>query len=363
MPIVGRLFEGAGSVIDIGSPEGASSLYGGLKPGHDEPHGTYYKGRVIVLMYHEVVQAPQDAGALSTAKFERQLRMMKANNFHWITMDQYRGFILHGDPVPDNAVLLTFDDGYASFYRDAYPILRKYEAPATSFLIVNTVGNPHHAGVPKLTWDQVREMNRNGISFYSHSFDSHLYAPADAGGKHAIAALSGPIYSRDKGRRETEREYELRVKTDLEKANAVLEQELGSPNHVLAFPYGAFSKPLLAICAQLGIDVTLTVKDGLDRPSQSNGFRLNAGGMQNNPDLQLALMKQARQRLGHAHFDRAPERKREALWTLAAMAIVAALWTEAAYKLFRAKRTRGTLAQKNGNVAGSGGCERDAILP
>ncbi|MFC4809648.1 polysaccharide deacetylase family protein [Paenibacillus sp. GCM10023250] len=335
-------------MIGIGNPGDASALYGGLKPGPDEPHGTYYRGRVIVLMYHEVVPVPQDAGALSTAKFERQLQMMKANNFHWITMDQYRGFILHGDPIPDNAVLLTFDDGYASFYQDAYPILRKYGAPATSFLIVSTVSNPHHPGVPKLTWDQVREMKRNGISFYSHSFDSHLYAPTDAGGKYTIAALSGPIYLPDKGRRETEQEYELRVKTDLKQANAILERELGAPNHVLAFPYGAFSKPLLAICEQLGIDVTLTVKDGLDRRSQSNGFRLNAGGMQNDPDLQLALMKHAQQRLGHAHFDRAPERKRQALWTLAAMGIVAVLWTEAAYKLMRAKRARGTFTQKNG---------------
>lgn len=329
MPLVGRLFYGTGSAA------GNSDL----RPGQNEPHGEYYKDRVIVLMYHEVMKNPHnDAGALSISKFERQLDLMKANNFHWITMDQYRGFILRGDPVPDNAVLLTFDDGYESFYQDVYPILSKYEAPATNFLIVNTIGNPRHVGVPKLNWEQVKEMSRTGITFYSHSFDSHRYVPTDAKGKHRIAALTGPIYLKDKGRRETKEEYKERIKADLEQANTILEQKLGTANHVLAFPYGAFSKPLLDICAQLGIDVTLTVKDGLDRPRQSNGFRLNAGGAQNDPDLQVALMKQAKQRLGHAHFDRAPERKREALWTLAAMMIVAALLAESAFKLRQQKR-------------------------
>lgn len=326
IPFVGRLLYGTEQrTADAGQGDGVLSLYDGLKPGPDQPHGTYYKGRVLVLMYHEVEREPHDASSLSAAKLERQLELMKANNFHLITMDQYRNFILRGDAVPPNAVLLTFDDGYESFYRDAYPILRKHGAPATSFLIVGTVGNPRHAGIAKLNWDQVKEMKRNGISFYSHSYDSHLYAPTDAAGNHAIAALSGPIYSKAAGRRETMQEYRQRVTADLAHANAVLEQELGAQNHVLAFPYGAFSKPLLRICAQLGIDVTLTVKSGLDAPAQSNGFRLNAGGARNDPDMQLALMKQAQLRLDHAHFDRAPERKREALWALAAMAIVAAL--------------------------------------
>ncbi|NBD24842.1 polysaccharide deacetylase family protein [Paenibacillus glycinis] len=341
LPYVGRLFYGVGSAAGAVDPEGAAPLYDRLSPGADEPHGVYYKGRVLVLMYHEVEQRPHDAGSLSAAKFERQLALMKRNNFHWITMSQYRDFILRGSPVPDNAVLLTFDDGYESFYRYAYPILRKQGAPATSFLIVGTVGNPRHAGVPKLNWEQVKEMGRHGISFYSHSYDSHKYEPTDAKGAHSIAALTGPVYLKDKGRRETMKEYKQRVKADLTQANAVLDRELGAPNHVLAFPYGAFSKPLLAICAQLGIDVTLTVKDGLDGPGQSNGFRLNAGGARNDPDLQLALMKQARQRLGHAHFDQAPERKREALWTLAAMAVVAALLTESVYRGRREKRNPG----------------------
>lgn len=335
IPLIGNLFYGPAVASD---PEAASPMYKGIQPTPDDPNGVYYKDRVVVLMYHGIAPKPTDSSVLPVSKLERQLQLMKNNNFHWITMDQYRDFILHGAAVPDNAVLLTFDDGYESFYQYAYPLLREYGAPAASFLIVDTVGNPNRHGVPKLNWDQVAEMRKGGISFYSHTNDLHSYASTDSSGKHRIPALSGRIYLKDKGRLETEKEYEARVRADLKRANEVLEQKLGEPNHVLAFPYGAFSEPVLKISKELGIDVTLTVREGLDKPGDRNGFRVNAGGTANDPDLQLALMKQAPKRIGNGHFDRAPEWKREALLALAALLVVSAIWVYSALRLVVRRR-------------------------
>jgi len=195
-------------------------------------------------------------------------------------------------------------------------------------------------GVPKLTWDQVKEMRKSGIEFYNHTFNLHYYGPTDARGKHLEPALSSRLYLKDKGRRETEKEYETRVEADLKHANAVLKRELGEDNHILAFPYGAFSKPLLEICRKQGIDVTLTVKSGLNKPGQTNGFRLNAGGMSNNPDLQLSLMKQAERRLGHTHFDRSPDYKRVAIASLAVSAVVFAAWIYVGFTLFKRRKAK-----------------------
>ncbi|MDG0813507.1 polysaccharide deacetylase family protein [Cohnella rhizosphaerae] len=339
-PVLQRLFYSASAGGGADGPAGAPApSLSGLKTGADEPNGHYYRDRVLVLMYHDVTAKPTDVRSLSAANFERQLRLMKDNNFHWISMRQYRDFILHGRHVPENAVLLTFDDGYESFYKYAYPLLEKYRAPAASFLIVDTIGNSRMPGVEKLNWDQVKEMHGKGIDFFNHTYDSHYYGPTDAHGKHPEPALSSRLYLKDKGRRETEKEYEARVDADLRQANAVLKRELGEDNHVLAFPYGAFSEPLLRICKRNGIDVTLTVKSGLNKPGQTNGFRLNAGGMSNNPELQLALMKQAKQRLGHAHFDRAPAYKRVAIGSLAAAAASFAAWLYVGIALLRHRET------------------------
>ncbi|REE66410.1 biofilm PGA synthesis lipoprotein PgaB [Paenibacillus taihuensis] len=254
---------------------------------------TYYSNKVIVLMYHEVAAVPKDDKALPLNKFEQQLAMMKADNFHWITMKQYEQFILHGAHVPVNAVLMTFDDGYESYFTDTYPVLKKFHVPATNFLIVNTVGNPHHIGIPKLDWQQVAEMHKNGYDFYNHTYDSHLYEATDRAGKRQKPALASPIYLKDKHRRETTKEYRTRVTSDLSEANTILAQKLGvGEDKVLAFPYGAYNKQVLDICRKLGIQVTFTVKSGINAVGQRNGYRVNAGGIDDNPESLIQIMKQ-----------------------------------------------------------------------
>ncbi|SFI82001.1 Peptidoglycan/xylan/chitin deacetylase, PgdA/CDA1 family [Paenibacillus sp. UNC496MF] len=258
----------------------------------DNPHGVYYRHRVIVLMYHEVAAKPMDDKALPLDKFKQQLMLMKRNNFHWITMEQYRRFILKDAPVPDNAVLMTFDDGYESYYTDAYPVLRQFHVPATNFLIVNTVGNPHHIGIPKLTWQQVEEMHRNGYDFHNHTFDSHAYASHDGKGGRQLPMLAAPMYLKKLHRSETTKEYLARVKDDLAKADDVLDGKLGNKDHILAFPYGAYSNAVLRLCHKLGIDVTFTVKPGINGYGQRNGYRVNAGGIDDKPVALIDLMKE-----------------------------------------------------------------------
>ncbi|MBB6735370.1 polysaccharide deacetylase family protein [Cohnella zeiphila] len=255
----------------------------------------YYSGKVIVLMYHDVSPKPLNDKTLTVDRFETQLKMMKDAGFHWITMDQYLDFMTKGKPVPDNAVLLTFDDGYESLYRYAYPLLKKYHAPAVSFLIVETVGNPAVKGIPKVTWDQVKEMQANGLAFYSHSYYSHIEMPVSASGKRVRGILAAPVYGPKNGvkRTETRQEYLARITTDLDKADRKLQQELGNSREALAFPYGDYSPDLLKVCRQLGIDVTFTVKRGINGPRDWNGYRVNAGGMADDPAALLSDMEKA----------------------------------------------------------------------
>lgn len=276
--------------VAAGHPSPSGSIAGSAAA--DTPHGVYYRNHVIVLMYHEVAAKPQDDKALSLAKFKQQLTLMQRNNFHWITMEQYRQFILKDAPVPDNAVLMTFDDGYESFYTDTYPVLKQFHVPATNFLIVNTVGNPKHVGIPKVTWQQVEDMHRNGYDFYNHTFDSHAYASHDGKGGKQLPMLEAPMYVKKLKRSETTKEYLNRVKTDLTKADTILAQRLGNQDKVLAFPYGAYSMPVLRLCHKLGIDITFTVKSGINAYGQKNGYRVNAGGEEDNPTALIDLMKE-----------------------------------------------------------------------
>ncbi|MDR9852418.1 polysaccharide deacetylase family protein [Paenibacillus sp. VCA1] len=259
------------------------------------PNAIYYKNKVIVLMYHDVQPHPTNAKSLDTAVFKQQLDAMKANGFHWITMEQYADFITKRRPVPNNAVLLTFDDGYETFYKYVYPILEEYHAPATNFLIVATIGNPKHPGLPKLNWQQVQAMHRTGfIDFYSHTYDSHAYGYIRITGKNKDRAepmLMGPEDNKTLRRVETNEDYVRRVTRDLALSDQILREKLGNTRNILAFPYGGYSKPVIDICHKLGIQVTFSVKTGINSPGQYIGYRVNAGGMDNNPIALLEYMK------------------------------------------------------------------------
>ncbi|MFW5437898.1 polysaccharide deacetylase family protein [Paenibacillus apiarius] len=239
----------------------------------------HYRDEVITVMYHNIEKNPSHVTFISPYQLEDQLQHMLNDNFHFITMEQYINFMLHGGAVPPNAVLLTFDDGYESFYSEVYPILLKYRLTAANFVIVSSIDNRKQIGHPKLSWAQMREMKQHGMSFYSHTYDSHAYASIDQRGKQR-PMLTHQLYLAKERRLETDQEYITRIKHDLGKAELRLKEMLGNERSVLAFPYGAYNQDVLKVCKELGIDLTFTVKPGINQRTRPNGFRINAGNQQ-----------------------------------------------------------------------------------
>ncbi|MDT3425974.1 biofilm PGA synthesis lipoprotein PgaB [Paenibacillus forsythiae] len=240
------------------------------------PKKVYYKDKVAVLMYHHLSRKPPKPSILSVDRFEGQMKLLKQEGYNVITMDQYRRFMLGNGRIPDNAVLLTFDDGYESFYELAFPILRKYGYTAVDFVIVSGIDDRSKPGFPKLTWQQMREMKKFGMGFYNHTYDLHYYDVVNAkGGKKP--ALVAHHYIKDKSRNENNQEYYDKVKKDLGLAERRLREELGNTDSALAFPYGAYNDEVLGITASLGIPLTFTIKEGLVGRGERNAGRINGG--------------------------------------------------------------------------------------
>ena len=84
--------------------------------------------RVPVIMYHDVI-AKRGKGAVwfdcTKAEFEEQMNWLAAQGAHVVSLDELYKHLTSGDALPDNAVVLTFDDNYQGFYDNAYPILKK----------------------------------------------------------------------------------------------------------------------------------------------------------------------------------------------------------------------------------------------
>jgi peptidoglycan/xylan/chitin deacetylase (PgdA/CDA1 family) len=73
-----------------------------------------------------------------------------------------------GDATPTRCAVITFDDGFQDFHRNACPVLAEYGFTATMFLPVAYIGGTFKDAAC-LTWDEVRELRRAGIEFGSHT--------------------------------------------------------------------------------------------------------------------------------------------------------------------------------------------------
>jgi peptidoglycan/xylan/chitin deacetylase (PgdA/CDA1 family) len=111
---------------------------------------------------------------------------MQDFGFETITFAELLDHIDYGRTLPPKSVIITSDDGFASIYENAFPILKKYGYTMTVFLVTDFVKDSdaervanyfdEDRGVPMrplLIWPEIEEMDAYGIEFLSHSA-SHI---------------------------------------------------------------------------------------------------------------------------------------------------------------------------------------------
>jgi peptidoglycan/xylan/chitin deacetylase (PgdA/CDA1 family) len=130
-------------------------------------------GSSLVITYHSVGPGPL---ALPTNRFRDQMEWLNQNAS---VVDL--GVLLSGN-YPSSKIgvtcAVTFDDGYASVFQHAYPVLREFDLPATVYLVTGAVAEEKprlsnefdglYPGEEMLTWAQITELASNGITFGSH---------------------------------------------------------------------------------------------------------------------------------------------------------------------------------------------------
>jgi len=94
----------------------------------------------VVLMYHRIAEVKVDPWELSVSPdhFREQLDYLKLYTNVW-RLDDYVHALRSGS-LPNRAVVITFDDGYADNLSTAVPMLRKAGLPATFFIVTGAVG-------------------------------------------------------------------------------------------------------------------------------------------------------------------------------------------------------------------------------
>jgi len=140
----------------------------------------------VAVSFHDVVDDERDLGPddITTRQLTAFFDWLAGNGWSTVSLDDVEAARSGKKPLPPNAILLTFDDGYANHYSRVYPLLRAYGFHAVFFLVGSWMEGPPDGtvrygdrDVPRnqfLNWEQAREMAASGlVEFGSHSWDLH----------------------------------------------------------------------------------------------------------------------------------------------------------------------------------------------
>ncbi|UUZ79197.1 polysaccharide deacetylase family protein [Paenibacillus sp. P26] len=248
-----------------------------------------YKDQVAVLMYHHLSDTAKSNVTITPKLFRDQLTYLQQQNYHFISLRQFEHYMA-GGAVPDNAVLVTFDDGYKSFHDIGYPILKDLGIPAVNFIITNYAEHPDSGNIPYASMDELKEMTRvrsEGIDFQCHSDQLH----GEADGKPLLTTL----LTRD-GHTETAAEHDERILSDTRACISKLRTIYQTRADAYAYPFGTYDAEASSLLSRSGIRYAFTVVSEMatrdDDPLQIP--RITAGNPSISPEeLNRSILRKA----------------------------------------------------------------------
>jgi peptidoglycan/xylan/chitin deacetylase (PgdA/CDA1 family) len=183
---------------------------------------------IPILMYHSISTDPKNSLCVSEKQFREEIEWLYEQGYQTISLNELYNSINDSASIPEQPILISFDDGYADNYKTAWPILKEYNFTATFFIVTDFI-SPY-----RISWDQLKELVDNGNSIGSHTV--HHYD------------LASLMYERQK--------YELNESKEL------LERNLGISINAICYPSGKYNKTTLSLLPKLGYKLGFTTKPG-----------------------------------------------------------------------------------------------------
>ena len=228
----------------------------------------FAQDRYGVLAYHSVVdesaaenQKQYFPQTISAQMLIKHFNWLKENGYNVISWQQVIDAENGKGTLPDNAVLLSFDDGYETMYNVVFPLLKAYNYPAVFAPVTGWLDTPENqkiAYADKMldrsvfaTWAQVKEMEQSGlVEVASHTHNLHNGINANPSGSQ-LPAVIAPEYKN--GKYETEDAYKNRLKSDFAHTVQTLVNHIGKKPRVMVWPYGQFNDVAVQIARQAGM--------------------------------------------------------------------------------------------------------------
>jgi len=204
---------------------------------------------IPILAYHNFTKDEGSSYVMNIVEFEKQMDYLSAHNYSVISLSELLKKLRTGQ-LPPKPIVITIDDGFKSTYTLAYPVLKKYNFPATLFLYTNFI----EKNVYSLTWGEIREMTKNNIEIDSHTL-SHC---------NLLKYKKNENY-------ET---YLARIRKEIFLSKEILESKIGRKVKFFAYPYGAYSSTIKDLAIQAGYEGVLNA-NSMNNTLTADSFSLN----------------------------------------------------------------------------------------
>lgn len=200
--------------------------------------------RTPVIMYHDIIER-RGRGSVwfdcTTDEFRKGMDLIVERGYHPVSLKDLHEHLTSGKPLPDKAIVLTFDDNYQGFYDRAYPILKEHNFPSAVFVHTGYVGDKEGAH-PKMSWDTLKELVKD---------------PLVTIGSHTVTHPDLPTLPSDKQSEE------------MTKSKADLESNLGIKIDYFAYPEGKNDAITQSYAKEAGYTLAFSIANGPAEESPS----------------------------------------------------------------------------------------------
>ena len=173
---------------------------------------------VISLMYHRFDENKYPSTNIKVDVFKKHLEIIEDSKIKFINPKDFENELKN--LKLQRKILLTIDDGFLSFYENAWPILKEKKIPFILFVSTREVGAFNY-----MTWDQIREISKeNFVEIGNHSH-THEY----------LADEKNDI-----------------IRKDIKKSIDIFEKELGKNSDFFSYPFGEYSNDFKKIIKNFG---------------------------------------------------------------------------------------------------------------
>lgn len=208
--------------------------------------------RIPILMYHRIGDPDhaRDIYCIHPDRFSAQMRALARVGYRAVSIEDFDAWRRGLRSLPEDAFVLTFDDGFTGVHDFAAPILKELEWPATVFVVAGKLGSQSDWEVttrepmpPHRLMDaiQLRKLSAQGFSLHSHSLLHHDLTTLDMS----------------------------TLEQDLRDSRILIADITGHEPEYLAYPYGRHNEAVRNAVQRVGFAMAFSVESGFNRAGEN----------------------------------------------------------------------------------------------